>query len=107
MTKVRIFRPTKSAMQVTSLSSEKEWTIEYEQTSPSYTEPLMGWTGCDDTKRQIVGHLRFPSKERAIAFAEKNNFTYEVSESKKRRRAPKNYIDHNDKYFNQWIKRNV
>lgn len=98
MIKVRIYQPTESAMQA-SLPHSRKWILEYEQTSPSYTEPLMGWTGSDDTKPQVRGHLRFPSKERAIAFAKRNNFTYEVIETNKKKFVPRNYVMNGDKYM--------
>lgn len=69
----------------------KLWWLEFAPDSPYYIEPLMGWTGMRDTTRQL--HLRFATKEEAIAYAEKNNIPYEVQEPKKRVVKARAYAD--------------
>jgi hypothetical protein len=94
---VRIYQRARSVMQA-DLKHNKHWTVEYNLSSPQYIEPLMGWTGCDDVNKQVGEHLRFISKEKAIAFAKRKGLSYEVIETNKRKFRPKCYIDDNDKY---------
>src|SRR5689334_546021 len=93
MTKARIFQPTKTAMQ--SGRAKNSWKLEFMPEKPFFTEPLMGWTGMTDMPREI--NLFFPTKEAAVAYAEKNKIPYEVSMPGNRRQAKKAYAD-NFKY---------
>ena len=88
MTTVRIYKPAKTAMQ-SGRRNTKDWVLEFESSSPRFVEPLMGWTGSRDTQKQVVMH--FPSKEEAIAFAEKNGYGYRVQEPRAGRVRPKSY----------------
>ena len=45
----------------------QRWTLRFERRSAPYVEPLMGWTGDDDTLAEV--ELSFPSAEAAIAYA--------------------------------------
>ena len=45
---------------------------------PSYIEPLMGWTGNDDTLTQV--ELTFPTLETAIADAERQGLAYRLED---------------------------
>lgn len=56
----------------------REWVLEFERRSPLFVEPLMGWTGSLDTLSQV--RLRFPTREAAIAYAERQGLNYEVRE---------------------------
>ena len=62
----RIFKPAKSTMQ-SGLGQSKEWVMELEHNLAKTIDPLMGWTGSNDTKGQI--QLRFNSEQAAINFA--------------------------------------
>ena len=88
--KVRIYRPTKNAMQ-SGRANTRQWIVENSPTSPKEIDPLMGWTGSADTEIQVK--LRFASKEDAVAYAERNNLVYELNEPKERKLQPKNYSD--------------
>jgi len=90
MTDVRIYRPTKNAMQ-SGRANLRQWRVEYEPGANRITDPVMGWTGSVDTQEQL--RMNFASREDAIAFAEKNGLTYQVTEPKERRIRPKNYSD--------------
>ena len=90
MTDVRIFKPSKTAMQ-SGLGNAKRWILEFEPGSPKQTDPLMGWLGSADTRGQV--RLKFDSKEEAVAFAKKNGLTARVREPKNRWIKPKNYAD--------------
>ncbi len=86
----RIYCPDKTAMQ-SGRAKTNRWLLEFAPNSPYYIEPLMGWTGMRDTTRQL--HLRFVTKEEAVAYAEKNAIPYTVFEPKKRVVKPKAYAD--------------
>jgi hypothetical protein len=90
MTKVRIYKPSRTAMQQGNAST-RDWIVEYEPARPRTRDPLMGWTSSADTRAQL--RLRFPSREDAIAYAERNGLTYEVIEPHARRPRIKSYAD--------------
>ena len=54
----------------------QRWTLRFERRSAPYIEPLMGWTGDDDTLSQV--ELSFPSAEAAIAYARRQGLQYTV-----------------------------
>jgi len=91
----RIYRPTRSVMQA-GRANTKRWVLEFEPRSAPFIEPLMGWTGSADTLQQV--RLTFASKERAIAFAERQGWSYAVSEPQESRIQPKSYADN----FRSW-----
>ncbi|WP_319532090.1 ETC complex I subunit [uncultured Cohaesibacter sp.] len=90
MNRARIFKPAKNAMQSGSARS-REWQLRFDQTAARSLEPLMGYTSSSDTKQQIS--LSFPTKEDAIAYAERNRIDYQVIEPKPRKRVIKAYAD--------------
>ena len=71
---VVIYKPTKSAMQ--SGSTNKFWILKYISYSKTNLDPLMGWSGSDDTSKQI--NLKFNSKEEAIDYAELHSLKYRI-----------------------------
>jgi hypothetical protein len=88
---VRIFRPSKNALQ-SGLRKTHSWQLEFERRAPRVHDPLMGWIGSSDTQSQV--RLRFDTREEAIAFCEKNGWSYEVQEPPTAPpRAPKSYAD--------------
>ncbi len=72
------------------------WILEYETNSQRKVEPLMGWTSSGDTLNQVK--LNFDTSADAVAFAEKNNWQYNLLTENKRRVKPRNYSD-NFKYI--------
>ncbi|MEK9903712.1 MAG: ETC complex I subunit [Rhodospirillales bacterium] len=88
--KARIFQPARTAMQQ-GRAKTKSWVFEWEPAEARRAEPLMGWIGSGDTRRQI--QLRFESKEEAIAYAEGRNIPYVVREPKHRSTKVKSYSD--------------
>lgn len=94
MTKIRIYRPTKTAMQ-SGRRSTKSWVIEHEPQTPRIPEPLMGWPSSSDTLAQVK--LKFDSIEEAIAYAEKRGWDYTIQESQEKVVKPRTYLD-NFKY---------
>lgn len=89
--KVRIYSPTKSAMQ-SGKKNAKKWLIKpIEEEKIRSFDPLMGWVSAQDTSSQIG--FEFSSKEEAIEFAKKKNFEFVVEEPKKSTIKPKSYAE--------------
>ena len=89
MKKAKIYIPAKTAMQ-SGRGKLKNWVLEFTTKDPSIN-PLMGWESSTDTLEEVI--LKFPSKEKAIEYAEKNNISYNVIEPKKREFVIKSYAD--------------
>ncbi|SRR6266436_4144411 len=70
-----IYRPARSAM-TSGRANTRRWRLRFERRSAPYVEPLMGWTGGDDTLAQV--ELTFPSPEAAIAYARREGFKFVV-----------------------------
>ncbi len=69
----------------------RDWVLEYEPSERRRHDPLMGWISSGDTRTQV--RLRFPSKEEAVAYAEKHDLDFVVQEPKDRRIKPKAYAE--------------
>jgi hypothetical protein len=87
---VRIYCPARSVMQA-GRARTKKWVLEFEPRYATEIEPLMGWTSSRDTLQQVK--LTFPSKERAVAFAERQGWPYTVIEPHEPKIRPKSYAD--------------
>ena len=87
--RARIYQPPKSAMQ--SGRANTEWLLTYDSESPERPEPLMGWIGGGDTQAQV--RLSFPTKEDAIAYADRNAIPYDLELPRERRVRPRAYAD--------------
>ena len=86
----RIYQPPKSPVQ-SGQGNTKQWVLEFEPEEKKQIEPLMGWIGSGDMRGQL--RLRFPTREEAVAYAERRGIPYVVSEPKHRRIKPKSYAD--------------
>jgi len=89
MKKAKIYIPAKTAMQ-SGRGKLKKWVLEFDTKDPSIN-PLMGWEASTDTLGEVL--LKFPTKEKAIEYAEKNNISYSVIEPKKKKFVIKSYAD--------------
>ena len=89
MKKIKIFKPSKTAMQ-SGLGKSEKWIIEY-VTEDSGINPLMGWESSSDTLTELK--LEFSSKDKAIDYAKKNKIDFEVIDEKKRKVIKKSYSD--------------
>ena len=89
MKKAKIYIPAKTAMQ-SGRGKLKNWVLEFITKDPSIN-PLMGWETSTDTLEEVI--LKFPSKEKAIEYAEKNNISYNVIEPRKKEFVIKSYAD--------------
>lgn len=72
-------------------SGTKQWVLEVEPTDSRFIEPMMGWTGSNDTNQQLK--LRFDTREEAIAYATKRGFETDVEEPHSPAVKPKSYAD--------------
>ena len=89
MKKAIIYIPAKSAMQ-SGRGKQKNWILKFETKDPSIN-PLMGWETSSDTLEEVI--LKFDSKDKAIDYAKKNNISYKVLESNKKKFVLKSYAD--------------
>ncbi|XP_019954680.2 NADH dehydrogenase [ubiquinone] iron-sulfur protein 4, mitochondrial [Paralichthys olivaceus] len=85
--KVHIFVPTKTAMQ-SGINSTKKWKIDFD-TRERWENPLMGWASTADPLSNMV--LSFSSKEDAVAFAEKNGWSYDITDKRAAKPRVKSY----------------
>jgi ETC complex I subunit conserved region len=75
MTEARIIQKPKNAMQ-SGRAGTDAWLLEFEPTDAQRADPLMGWAGSADTRRQVS--LKFASLEAAKAYADKKGIGYTV-----------------------------
>ena len=68
-----IYKPARSAM-TSGNARSRDWKLRFEPRSRPFIEPLMGWTGCDDTLSQV--ELTFPSAAAAVAYARRQGLSY-------------------------------
>lgn len=57
------------------------WMLRFAPTEALRIDPLMGWTGSGDTRKQVG--LEFPTKEAAVAWCEARGISYEVEPTPK------------------------
>jgi ETC complex I subunit-like protein len=70
-----IYKPARSAM-TSGKARTRQWKLRFEPRSSQYIEPLMAWTGRDDTLSQV--ELTFPSVEAAVAYARRQGLQFMV-----------------------------
>lgn len=71
----RIFKPSRS-LTTSGTARTKGWRLLFERRRAPFIEPLMGYTGGDDTLTQV--ELEFPTLESAIRYAERQGLSYVV-----------------------------
>lgn len=87
----RIHCPPRSAMQ-SGRANTHEWLLEYAPAERLRLDPLTGWSGSGDTRNQI--HLRFPTREAAVAYAISKGISFEVEQPPRAKPIkPKVYAD--------------
>jgi hypothetical protein len=74
----RICKPGRSVM-TSAPARGAQWQLTFERRTAPFTDPLMGWTGGDDPLTQV--RLSFPTREAAIAYAERQGLTYVLDPS--------------------------
>lgn len=75
MTEARIIQKSKNAMQ-SGRAGTGQWLLEFAPADAQRPDPLMGWAGSADTRRQL--NLKFPTLEAAKAYADKNGISYSI-----------------------------
>lgn len=85
---VKIYKPTKTATQ-SGLGNTKLWYLKVESSNLYYINPLMGWVGSKDPRKQIV--LKFDSLEKAISYAKRRNAKYTIDMPKNTKKSLKSY----------------
>ncbi|HWL67704.1 MAG TPA: ETC complex I subunit [Geminicoccus sp.] len=90
MPDARIYQPAKTAVQ-SGRAKTRYWLLEMEPRSRKEPDRLIGWIGSDDTEQQIT--LKFPTKEAALAYAERHGLSVQVDEPHQRVVRPKSYAD--------------
>ena len=60
----------------------------------------MGWESSIDTLEEVI--LKFPTKEKAVEYAKKNQYFYKIIEPKKKEFIIKSYADNFLKKLNMW-----
>ncbi|KAJ5567106.1 hypothetical protein N7535_006412 [Penicillium sp. DV-2018c] len=88
----RIYRPAKAATQ-SGTWHQHHWRMDWDvlQRGHRWENPLMGWQSSADNMQGT--HLKFKTKEDAIAFAQKQGYEYFVQEPNERRFVPKSYAN--------------
>ncbi len=96
----RIYRPSKTATQ-SGQAKSKHWVLEFPPEFAPQIDPLMGWTGTRDMRRQV--RLWFGSQDEAVAYAEKNGIVFLIEEPKL---ANRKVLSHSDNFkstrLGQW-----
>jgi hypothetical protein len=87
--RARIYQQPRSAMQ--SGAANHEWILDYAPASPRQADPLMGWSGSNDTQAQVT--LRFATRDEATAYAERAGIACDIELPQMRRVRPKSYSD--------------
>lgn len=90
MISVKIYKPAKTAMS-SGRGNARNWILQYEREKSQYIEPVMQWTASTSTRQEVK--LLFPTKEEAIAFADKNGWKYTLFEPHAKYVKPSNYTD--------------
>jgi hypothetical protein len=88
--RVRIYQPTKSSMQ-SGQSRSDHWILEFPRNDRATPDMLMGWQSSSETAHTI--HMAFPSKEEAIAYADKYSLDYHVIKTGNRHARLQGYAD--------------
>jgi hypothetical protein len=90
MTDVRIYQKSKNAMQSGRYGAD-QWVLEFEPGDAQRADPLMGWAGSADTRRQLV--LKFDTLDAATTYARKKGLTYHVVPATQRTLKLQTYAD--------------
>jgi len=86
----KIYRPAPSAMQ-SGKAKSTVWLLEFDADVARRLDPLMGWSGSADTNGQV--RMTFETREEAIAFAQRQNLPFQVTEPHEEKRVIKAYAD--------------
>lgn len=88
MTTVKIYQPSKTAMQ-SGKKKMKRWYVDFETEDPLIAESLMGWVSSSDMTQEL--HLSFSSLSEALAFVSAKGFSYTICNPHQMIGLPKSY----------------
>lgn len=88
MTTVRIYQPSKTAMQ-SGKKKTRKWRVEFETKDPLLTESLMGWVAAYDMSQEL--QLSFSTLREALEFAKAKGVSYTVYNPRSVSVTPKSY----------------
>lgn len=86
----RIFQRPKNAMQ-SGKALLGDWILDFKPAEAKKPDPLMGWAGSGDMQQQVS--LKFPTREEAMAYAERYGIAAEVHATPPRRLKLQAYAD--------------
>ncbi len=86
----RLFSPARATTSSAPRLRER-WVLEFEPTRRPEPDRLIGWVGGGDPLEQV--RLEFPSREAALAYAERYGLACEVREPHRRGVTPKPYAE--------------
>jgi ETC complex I subunit conserved region len=75
MINARIYQQLKNAMQ-SGRAGTDSWVLEFEATDAQRADPLMGWAGSGDTRRQL--QLKFATQKAAESYASRNGLNFHL-----------------------------
>ncbi|MDQ2879299.1 MAG: ETC complex I subunit [Pseudomonadota bacterium] len=81
MLTARIYQHPKNAMQ-SGRARTNRWMLEFAPAEAKQPDPLTGWAGSGDTRDQI--RLGFPTRDAAIAYAEREGLAFTVTAAPER-----------------------
>lgn len=90
MPTARIYQRPKNAMQSGKYRTDR-WVLEFEPAEAKKPDPLTGWAGSGDTRDQV--RLGFPTREAAIAYAEREGLPFTVIPAPERKLKLQAYAD--------------
>ncbi len=67
------------------------WVVEWASDRPPRADPLTGWSGGSEAQAYV--QMRFPTKEAAIDYCERQGFTFTVQEEPPRKLLLQSYAD--------------
>jgi hypothetical protein len=90
--RIRVYSPANSAAQ-SGRARTHQWVVEPELVTARLPDPIMGWASAGDTLAELKGHLRFSSKEDALAYVKNKGWEVTVEEPAVRHVRPRTYPD--------------
>ncbi|RDE07156.1 ETC complex I subunit [Sphingomonas aracearum] len=90
MPTARIYQRPKNSTQ-SGRANTNRWQLEFAPEHAKHADPLTGWAGSEDVREQI--RLSFPTREAAIAYAEREGLAFTVHEAPERKLKLQAYAD--------------
>ncbi len=80
--RARIYQPARNAM-TSGTARTRHWILEFTPEHKRKLDPLMGWTGTEDTDPQV--RLRFASRDEAVDYARAHGIDFDIAVPHKRK----------------------